>query len=138
MTIAEFNVIAAFFTFNNRYFNGELPFPKFKIIHSYRTLGQFSCRLGIGNNYYDELLEVSDNYDYTESQFRDIVIHEMIHFYLMHTGQDRRCSHGKAFKRMAEDFNLRYGMNIAKTADISNYKVREGKSAFMKAICTLF
>lgn len=138
MTIAEYNVVAAFFTFNNKYFGGVLPMPKFKITHSYRTLGRFTCFLEGNNSYYGEELMVSDNYDYTESQFRDVVVHEMIHFYLLHIGEDRTCSHGKAFKRMAEDFNLRYGMNITATADLTKYKLREDKSSFMQALCTIF
>ena len=119
------------------YFESELPFPEFKIIHSYRTLGEYSCYPTV-DGHYGDVLSVSDNYDYTENQLRDIIVHEMIHMYLMHFGIDKKCSHGKAFKNMMTDLNIRYGLNIRVTSDTSHYKVREGKSKFMQTLCTLF
>ena len=52
----------------------------------------------------------------------------MIHMYLMHF---KKCSHGKAFKNMMTDLNIRV------TSDTNHYKVREGKSKFMQTLCTL-
>ena len=53
-------------------------------------------------------------------------------------GIDNKCSHGKEFKRMSEDLNLRYGFDIKKTVDLSQYKIKEGKSNFMFKLCTFF
>lgn len=138
MIISEFNILAAFQSFNHKYFNDELPIPKVVIRHSYRTLGYFHCELDWNGGIIDPIIEMTDNYDYTESQFRDILVHEMIHYYLVYNGKDKRCHHGKEFKKMSNDFNSRYGMNITSTIDLSSYQIKEGNSNFMFKLCTFF
>jgi len=138
MEIAEFNILAGFQCFNHDYFDDELPFLEFRIRHSYRTLGYFSCEYDEYGNMFNQAIEMSDNYDYTEKQFRDILVHEMIHYYLAYKGIDTRCRHGKEFKKMAREFNSKYGMNISPTIDVTPYKIKKGKSNFMFKLCTLF
>lgn len=137
MVIAEFNVLAGFFYFNNEYFGGVLPIPQLKLRHGWRTLGYFSYNpdapFGMS-----ETIEISDFYDYTKEEFRDILIHEMIHYYLFYTGEDRRCRHGKAFKAMARRFNQLYGMNITPTIDISKMKACCNASKISKFFFELF
>ena len=48
------------------------------------------------------------------------------------------CKHGKEFKKMSNDFNFRYGMNITSTIDLSPYHIKEGNSNFMFKLCTFF
>ena len=138
MVISEFNVLAGFQYFNYKYFNNELPIPSIVIKHSYRTLGYFHCELDEFGNIINPTIEMSDNYDYLEPQFDDILVHEMIHYYLVYNGEDRKCRHGKEFMKMANDFNIRYGMNITPTIDLTPYKIKEGNSNFMFKLCTLF
>ena len=138
MEISHYNVLAMFHVYNQEYFNGELPIPKLVITHSYKTLGYFHCDVNWLGKYHNETIEISDNYDYTESQFRDILVHEMIHYYLLYMGIDKKCHHGKEFKEMASRFNLMYGMNITPTIDLTYYKIKKGKSNFMFRLCTLF
>lgn len=138
MTISEFNILAGFQSFNHKYFNDELPIPQVVVKHSYRTLGYFHCEYDEFGNVLCPTIEVSDNYDYTESQFRDILVHEMIHYYLVFNGKDRKCHHGKEFNRMADDFNRRYGMNITPTINLASYSIKKGNSNFMFKLCTFF
>jgi predicted SprT family Zn-dependent metalloprotease len=138
MIISEFNILAGFQVFNEKYFNGELPIPTVVIRHSYRTLGYFHCELDNLGNIINPIIEMTDNYDYTESQFRDILVHEMIHYYLVHNKKDMKCKHGKVFKKMANEFNSKYGMNITPTIDIEPYNIKEGNSNFFFKLCTLF
>ena len=138
MVVSEFNLLASFHCNNEKYFNGVLPIPKLKISHSYRTLGYFHCDVDEDGNIFNETIEVSDNYDYTESQFRDIMIHEMIHYYLLYMGLDNKCTHGKEFKKMCNEFNSKYGMNLSVRIDLSNYTIKKGKSNFIFKLCTLF
>ena len=137
MKLTEGDIMFLFAQYNIKYFESELPFPKFKIMHSYRTFGEYSCRT-CPEGHFGDVISISDNYDYTEDQLRDIIVHEMIHMYLMHFGIDRKCSHGKAFKNMMTDLNIRYGLNISVQTDFSEYKLMDGKSKFMHTICTLF
>ena len=41
MVIAEFNILASFYCFNEQYFGGILPIPNLKVRHGWRTLGYF-------------------------------------------------------------------------------------------------
>lgn len=138
MVISEFNILAGFQNFNHDYFNDELPFPKIVVRHSYRTLGYFHCELDLDGSIIDPTIEISDNYDYTESQFRDILVHEMIHYYLVFNGKDTKCHHGKEFKKISKEFNSKYGMNITPTIDLTSYSIKKGNSNFMFKLCTLF
>ena len=69
---------------------------------------------------------MTDYYDFTEQQFVDIMVHEMIHYYLAYFGQDRSCKHGKKFQEMAGRLNSDFGLHITSGVDISQYKRREG------------
>ena len=126
------NCIFTFFhLYNFDYFGNMLPAPNFKVRHSINTLGYFSCL--IDDPYgMSATIEISDFYDYTENEFRNILVHEMIHYYLYYTGEDTRCHHGKAFKSMAKRFNKDYGMNITPTIDISHMKPSRHASKISK------
>lgn len=131
-------LLGLFHTYNNKYFDGILPMPSFKIRHTYKILGYFSCDVGEDGTIYNPCIEVSDNYDYFENQLEDIMVHEMIHYYLAFTGSDIRCSHGKEFSKMACSFNSKYHLNIRSRIDLSEYSIREGKSRLMFTLSTLF
>ena len=135
--LTTLNLLMLFSECNTKYFEDELPIPQFKVIHSYRTLGEYST-YPVPDGHYGDVIKISDNYDYTDNQLRDVMVHEMIHMYLMHFGIDRRCSHGKAFRQMMKDFNCRYGLNMSVTTDASHFKLRDGCSNFMRVLSTLF
>lgn len=121
------NMLLTFDTCNVNYFEGKLLFPQFGLLHSFRTCGYFNCRKGrwLDNSIYDPCISITDYYDFTKSQFVDIMCHEMIHYYLAYFGFDRRLRHGKEFTKMAEKLNRTYGLNINSTLDISKYKRRD-------------
>ena len=89
-------------------------------------------------NLYNFSISITDYYDFTMEQFDDILVHEMIHYYLAYTGLDKRIRHGKEFKKMARKLNLNHGLNITSTVDLSIYKRREGTSKFQYWLATLF
>ena len=97
--------------------------PYIKIRHSVNTLGYFSY---MQNEMFGttEALEISDFYAYTSNQLRDIVVHEMIHYYLYYIGEDVRLKHGKSFKRMARQLNQAYGLHVTPTIDLTRMKPR--------------
>lgn len=137
MNLSKSKLLLLFADYNIDYFESELPIPEFKIIHSYRTLGEY-CTYPTVDGHYGDVISITDNYDFTEEQLRDVFVHEMMHMYLMHFGIDKKCSHGKAFKDMMNDFNIRYGLNIKISTDVSRYKLKRGKSKFMQALSTIF
>ena len=138
MEITRDTIYISFHLYNLDYFDNYLPAPNFKVRHSFRTLGYFSCEYDEDGCMFNQTIEVSDNYDYTESQLRNIIVHEMIHYYLALIGKDIECTHGKEFKKMANEFNKKYGMNITSKIDLTPYNIKKGKSKLMFTLSTLF
>ena len=135
MIITEYRISLFFSAYNYDYFNGELPTPKFKVIHKKDTLGTCWCSWLSRK---DAVISVTDKYILTEEQFRNILVHEMIHFYLAYTRKDMFCRHGKAFLEMMNDFNNRYGLNIQTFADLDEYEPAEEKGILGKIKDFLF
>jgi hypothetical protein len=117
-----YNVMWLFNEYNKAYFGGVLPRPRFALVHDRRTLGKFTCGFDEENEVDDPEILISDCYEYTETRLRDILVHEMIHYYLAYTQQDVYITHGRAFKRLANEFNSKYGTNITKTVDTSDMR----------------
>ena len=122
------NLAESFDKYNKAYFEGKLPTPMFDLLHSYRTCGYFQYTKGgwFDKTLYDPTISMTDYYDFTEKQFKDILVHEMIHYYLAYCGEDRGCHHGKKFKRMARRLNQTYSLHITEYLDLSKYKRRRG------------
>ena len=77
---------------------------------------------------------MSDFFDFDEETFRNIMVHEMIHYYL-YLNDPSECSafshflrlfgfkssdHGPEFMAMAQKLNEQYGLNITVTYDASS------------------
>ena len=122
MKVNEYIIKDYFTEYNQRYFGGILPCPEFKIRKSYFTLGYFSCFYDHNYNMYNCVLEISDRYDYTESQLRDVIVHEMIHYYLAYTGKDIKITHKKAFKNKAKELNEKYGLHVTPIVNTEKFK----------------
>ena len=123
MRVCESQIRCLFRQFYQDYFGNLLPMPYIKIRHSVNTLGYFSY---MQNEMFGttETLEISDFYEYTSNQLRDIVVHEMIHYYLYYIGEDVRLKHGKSFMRMARQLNQSYGLHVTPTIDLTRMKPR--------------
>ena len=136
MRVCEAQIRCLFRQYNANYFGGILPMPYVKIRLSVNTLGYFSY---MPDEMYGttETIEISDFYAYTENQLRDIVVHEMIHYYLYYIGEDVRLRHGKAFKNMARLLNNTYGLHVTPTIDLSKMKPRQDAPYFRKLIFRL-
>ena len=121
------NMLLTFDTCNMEYFEGKLLFPQFDLLHSFRTCGYFQYTKGgwFDKTLYDPTISMTDYYD------KDIMCHEMIHYYLAYVGEDRDCHHGKKFKKMAEDLNRKYGLHVTPYLDLSQYKRRAGTPSLL-------
>ena len=136
--IADYNTMPHMFWECNRlYFDNQLRTPKFDLLHSYRKLGKFEYRWGEQKKPVKKrhmVILMSDYFDFDEETFRNIMVHEMIHYYLYLNGESNystfRCflkffgfkcfDHGPKFMAMAQKLNEQYGLSITKTYDASS------------------
>ena len=133
--IADYNTMPQMFWYcNSQYFNHMLPTPKFGILHSFCKLARFEYDRRKGKNDRRKRILFSEYFDFDEETFRNIMVHEMIHYYL-YLNNPSDCSvfgrflrffgfknsdHGPEFMEMAQKFNEQYGLNITKTYDASS------------------
>lgn len=97
-----------FARFNQQYFNGELPTPRFHIGRSRTQLGTMSykrkSRWG-RTQFYDFAIGLSNYYDQSEHRFQSVLLHEMIHLAIAHSGVKDTSPHGVVFRGMMERLN---------------------------------
>lgn len=121
--IATYSIVRTRFNkYNRLYFNGELPIPKLCVEQTYDYFGQFTYRKNKDGSVRWQKLCVSSYFDFAEEELRDVITHEMIHYYLMYKGIDMKLTHGKEFKRIMNEFNQKYGMDIKVRGRITQYK----------------
>lgn len=115
--VASSKTIEKYFKeYNKVYFDNKLPQPLFFIHTSYDILGYFNCYKNIykPGKYHRMSITMSDRYDFTEEEFKCILLHEMIHLYLVHTKSaiDGNLDHGNLFIKTITEFNKKYNLNI--------------------------
>lgn len=136
--IADFNTMSKCFNeCNKKYFNRSLPMPEFGTLNKLNTIARFEHRKNKGKNKTRKPLEYkkiffSDCYDFEEKDFINIMVHEMVHYYISWNQIKDNKAHGKKFMEMANELNEKYGLEITKTKDASSFKKTE-KAPFAKS-----
>lgn len=69
--------------------------------------------------YYDFKLRINRRMDLPEADIEDIIIHEMIHYYIAYNGIKDTSAHGQVFKSLMNDINRRYGRHITVSRKIT-------------------
>ena len=132
--IADFNTMPMIFSeCNRKYFNQELPMPKFGLINKTSILARFEYfKEKDGKKIKHKKILFSDCFDFDEETFINLMVHEMIHYYLAWNGIKNPTQHNKEFMDIANKINSKYGLNITKTVDASSFKKTENapKSIF--------
>lgn len=137
--IADFNTMPQkFWECNEKYFNKELPTPKFGLLNKTSILARFEYNKDNKNKKHPikwQTLYFSDCFDFEEKDFIEIMVHEMIHYYLAWNGIKDNKDHGKEFTKMANEISEKYGLNITKTRDASSFKRTENApKGFFKSL----
>lgn len=132
--LTEKEIINRFYEYNSSFFHNKLPIPFFVIIHTRKIIGRFTCEYNENGDVRNPAIEISDRYEYTEAQLKDIIIHEMLHYYLHYTHQIETQEHGKRWKQLAMFFNEKFGTNIQIKTDITNIKIAKNKKNWLSNI----
>lgn len=104
--------------YNALYFNGILPLPNFIVTNTKHTLGQYRYRK---NEVFKHTICVTNYYDIDDKKIDNILIHEMIHYYLRFTNNRDTTAHGTQFKMQCARIN-QYGWNLSRCTSIIDWK----------------
>lgn len=97
-----------FSAFNKRYFGGGLPEPVLAVGRSRTRLGTMSWRTRRGlfsRSACDYTIRISNGFDMDERHFKSVLLHEMIHLYIVSGKIKDTSAHGVAFRRMMKSIN---------------------------------
>ena len=102
--------------FNALIFGSRLPSIPIMLSDAKTFLGQCVCkRRRTSKNAterYDFRLRINTRIDLPENELEDIIIHEMIHYYIGYHQLDDTSTHGQLFMSIMSDINKRFGRHI--------------------------
>ena len=106
-----------FAEFNQLCFGGQLPELPVVLSRSATALGSLNYRRrrlpGGRVEKSDYSLHISTRVDLPEAELEDIILHEMIHYYIAYNRLPDTSPHGKLFRQKMEEINIRYGRHIS-------------------------
>lgn len=97
-----------FAQFNAKYFNGELPVPVLAVGNSRTRRGTMSWRIRrkwFSKSIGDYKIRISNYFDVEENDFKSVLLHEMIHLYIVSKGIKDTSSHGAVFHSLMRKIN---------------------------------
>lgn len=128
-------MVNTFWDCNRKYFDNLLPTPWFETINNTNVLGKFehhknskNCKTPIR----DQVIKMSDCFDYPEKDFVEIMVHEMIHYYIAWNRIKDNKSHGRIFMQMANDIKKKYGLDVMKQISASSFETTENAPKIVK------
>ena len=102
--------------FNHLIFDDKLPLPE---IRQTTDIYRGGCTTGHKVRHPDGTvtsdgwtIRISVRFDHPEDYYDDVLVHEMIHYYIGYNNLKDNESHGHLFVRMMNEINEKYGMNI--------------------------
>ena len=100
--------------FNATIFGNRLPPVEIQLSRATSFLGACTYRrkrglLGVTKKY-DFRIRISTASDMSEAELEDVLIHEMIHYYIGVEGIKDTGTHGAVFRKWADDINRRHGL----------------------------
>ena len=102
--------------FNHLIFDGKLPKLPIELSDAKTFLGMCVYKrrrtLWGRTECYDFKLRINTRIDLPEAEVEDIIIHEMIHYYIGYNKIVDTSTHGRVFRQMMNTINERYGRHI--------------------------
>ena len=113
---------SAFDRYNALCFGGVLPGIRLELSRARSYLGRYEekrpqirflgRRISVPTAEPQRLIRISAAFDLTPDQQDDVIIHEMIHYYLAWKGLADRVPHGPHFRQLSEAINSKFGRHI--------------------------
>ncbi len=94
--------------FNGKYFNGELPQPSLCTGMSRTRLGSMSWRTErrlFSSAPRDYSIRISNYFEAGEHKLKSVLLHEMIHLYIVSRRLEDSSPHGIVFRKMMDEIN---------------------------------
>lgn len=117
MQIDENTLTEIFGRFNRQIFNSELLPVNFVLVRTKTTLGQFRYPVNVPGprkNYVDKCsIRISTLFNLPADRLEDLVIHEMIHYFLWLKKIKTKSPHDENFRAMMKWINTKFDRNIA-------------------------
>ena len=139
MLITVSDIQGIFNIYNSLCFDGKLPLPRIRIGHAKGYLGQLRYKVKKDKSgkatYSDFSLNFTQRYEMDQEKLEDVVIHEMIHYYIHYNNIQDTSAHGVVFRKMMDDINIRFKRNIT-ISDRSGLPVSdESQQIKMHLVC---
>ncbi len=105
-----------FIALNVQCFDNILTMPRLRLNNAYRALGSVRYKeehLLFGRRRISDItLSISKSYDLAPKVFDEIILHEMIHLYILTQCGGDSSAHGVLFRRKMNEINAKYGYSI--------------------------
>ena len=118
--------------FNADYFDNELPVPRIALSKARTRLGTMACRRVrklLRWVYTDFTIRISTYYDCTEREYKETLLHEMIHYYITYKHIPDTSSHGRVFREMMLRLNREHGWHITVSSSMRGRQLTDASSA---------
>lgn len=105
--------------FNKQIFNSCLPTPAFRLTDAKTSMGGLYFRKKVtpkGIWYSNITLGISQNYDLPQDALDDVIIHEMIHLYILSQKIHDTSTHGTAFRKLMDEINQKFNRHVTISA----------------------
>ena len=118
-----------FSLFNSKIFGGRLPAVPISLCEATSFLGQHKSKLRTLSDgrreHFEHQLRFSVSFDLPERELEDVLIHEMIHYFIAYNGLQDRSNHGPLFKAMMNSINEAHARNIRVSHRLSHAQIAD-------------
>lgn len=125
--------------FNALCFGSVLPPVPIVLTKAGTFLGKMEYKsrrdiFGIISSHYDFRLKISTGFDLSQEELEDVIIHEMIHYYIAYCKLRDSSVHGDTFRRIMDTINQKYDRHISVShhGEPEQNLVRRGSTQYRK------
>lgn len=106
-------LVENFKKYNNIIFNNELPIIPIKLGKSLKAVGYYKYKINrFTRDIINSEIVISIAFNKTYKDIIDVLVHEMLHYYIAYKKIEDTGSHGIVWTRLANEISEKYGLNI--------------------------